>query len=257
MTMLGVNGGLIGKQRRPSLVSASGVWSLNEQASDQRETSWPGMNPISNLNPVLWYDFSDTATVTVASSQITAVVDKGSAARNLAKSTTGPSYVDGINGLKCVDWGSSPHANFLRNTSSSSFSLAEVYIVQDASYGASYPTNNGLLGAANSESTYRVYGGGTSLTIQGFNNSFANGSTTSASISLTTLNAPSLLRFTANTPLSVTTGFLVGNETVNFSLNRGWYGLIGEIVAFGSALSTQDRDRVQASLAGKWGITLV
>ena len=43
MAMLGVNGGLIGKRRRPSISAAPGVWMLNEQANDRRETNWPGL----------------------------------------------------------------------------------------------------------------------------------------------------------------------------------------------------------------------
>ena len=41
MAMLGVNGGLIGKRRRPSISAAPGVWMLNEQANDRRESNWP------------------------------------------------------------------------------------------------------------------------------------------------------------------------------------------------------------------------
>jgi hypothetical protein len=202
----------------------------------------------------LWYDFSDEATVTVSSSQITQVNDKGSAGLNLTKSTTGPAYLTGINGLKCVDWGSSPHANFLRNTVSS-FSLAEIYVVQDASFGASFPTANGLLGTATGEGV-RLYGSGANTIIQGFNSAFLNGSNTSANPGIASLNSASLLRLRFDSPYSMIYGFILGNETVNFGLNRGWYGLIGEVIGFSSHLSDTNRTRLQTYLALKWGLLL-
>jgi hypothetical protein len=39
--MLGFNGGLIGKQRKPLSTAATGLWFLNEQVNEQREKSWP------------------------------------------------------------------------------------------------------------------------------------------------------------------------------------------------------------------------
>ncbi|MFZ9061686.1 MAG: hypothetical protein ACO218_10755 [Steroidobacteraceae bacterium] len=39
--MLGFNGGLLGKRRRPSLSAAPGVWFANEQVIEKRETTWP------------------------------------------------------------------------------------------------------------------------------------------------------------------------------------------------------------------------
>jgi hypothetical protein len=256
MAMLGVNGGLIGKRRGPSISTASGIWLPNEQANDQREAAWPVMNLISGLSPVLWYDFADTATVTVESSQITAVVDKGSAARNLTKSTTGPSYVDGINGLKCVDWGSSPHANFLRNTSPAAFTLAELYIVQDAAFGGSAPNFNGLAGNANDQNA-RLYGSGGGTAIDGYSAVFLGASTTSSTPSISSLDSPSLVRLRFGSPTSMTAGFILGNETVNFSLNRGWYGLVGEVIGFGDFLSDASRGALIGLLSSKWSLGLV
>jgi len=255
MAMLGVNGGLIGKRRRPSVGAASGVWGLNEHANDRRELNWPRMNLLADLSPVLWYDFADAATVTVESSQITTVVDKGSAARDLAKSTTGPSYVDGINGLKCVDWGSSPHANFLRNTSSTAFTLAEVYIVQDAAFGGNAPNFNGLVGSALNE-TIRFSASGSATSISGFTSVFMGTSTTASNPSTSLLDSPSLIRLRLSFPTSITAGFILGNETTNFGLNRGWYGLVGEVIGFGDFLSDASRGALIGLLSSKWDLGL-
>jgi len=39
--------------------------------------------------------------------------------------------------------------------------------------------------------------------------------------------------------------------------DRGWRGLIAEVICFSSVLGSTDRDSLQAWLAFKWGITLV
>jgi hypothetical protein len=253
--MLGFNGGLLGKRRSPSIAYAPGIWLPNEQSIAKRDGAWPPFR-VSELSPVLWYDFSDESTVTVESSQITQIADKGSASRNLTKSPTGPAYSVGINGLKCVDWGSSPHSNYLRNTSTTPFVLAEVYIVQDASFGASFPNFNGLIGNALNESL-RVYGSGSTLSINGFNSAFVNGSSAAAaSISVSTLNLPSLLRFAFSGPSSMAAGLVIGTETVNFSLERGWYGLIGEVVGFSSPLDQNSQISLHNYFVSKWGLTL-
>jgi hypothetical protein len=221
----------------------------------EAENKWPPFL-VSILSPVLWYDFADEASVTVESSQITSVVDKGSASRNLVKSSTGPAYSIGINGLKCVDWGSSPHPNYLRNTSATSFTLAELYIVQDAAFGGSAPNFNGLVGNANNESV-RFYGTGTDTTRSGFSSAFLGASIEAANPSIASLDSPSLVRLRLAAPTSMTAGFLLGNETINFTLNRGWYGFIGEVVGFSSYLDDASRSRLINYLSIKWGLGIV
>ena len=254
--MLGFNGGLKGVRKVPTAVSASGLWFQNEQSVARRAGIWPTVttNPIPGLAPVLWYDFNDQSTATISSGTITAITDKGSASRDLTASPTAPAYGAGINGLHCVDFGNATNSNYLRNTSATSFTIAEVYIIQETTL-ASGVNYNGLVGAANSE-VYRAYMEGSNLQIDGFNSRFLNGSNTSGSISLAQLQDPCLVRLAFTTATSITSGFQVGNETVNHT-NRGWLGPIGEVVVFSSALNSTDRDAVQVHLATKWGITLV
>lgn len=253
--MLGFNGGLIGSRRQTSVVAAPGVWFPSEQCLANAEGKWPPFL-VSAFSPVLWYDFSDEASVTVESSQITTIVDKGSASRDLVKSSTGPAYSIGINGLKCVDWGSSPHPNYLRNTSATSFTLAELYIVQDSAFGGSAPNFNGLVGNANNE-TVRFYGFGDNATVTGYSAAFLGTSTTAANPSIASLDSPSLVRLRLAAPTSMTAGFLLGNETINFALNRGWYGFIGEVVGFSSYLDDATRSGLNNYLSSKWGLGIV
>jgi hypothetical protein len=252
--MLGFNGGLLGTKRTTNVMAAPGIWFLNEQGLAQRDGLWPPFD-MSSLSPVLWYDFPDETTVTVSDSRISQITNKGSAALNLTKSTTGPAYSIGINGLKCVDWGSSPHANFLRNTSATSFTLAELYIVQDSAFGGSAPNFNGLVGNANSQ-TVRLYASGSSITLNGYSGMFLNGSAAPSLPFVSSLDSPSLLRLLFSSPTSLNAGFILGNETVNFGFNRGWYGLVGEVIGFSSGLSDRERSSVQLYLEAKWGLTL-
>lgn len=208
---------------------------------------------ISSFQPVLWYDFSEESLVTVSSGQAVSVADKGSRGWNLTKSATGPQYVTGINGLKCIDWGSTAHSNYLRNTSSTSTTLADIYIVLDASFGASFPTFAGLV-SNTGDPGWTVYGIGTSLG-GSVNQAYINGSTTdSIASALPAINSPSLLRLNdSTTPIVSTGGFQIGSERSN--TNRGWYGLIGEVVVFSNVLSTQDSAAVATELMSKWGIS--
>lgn len=223
----------------------------------------PSVNPIPDLSPALWYDFADESTVTVSSSQITQITDKGSRGWTLTKSATGPGYVTGINGLKCADWGSASHQNYLRNTSTTSTSIAEVFIVLDANFGSTFPTFNGLISATASGWILGGNNGGagfwpySNLPSWLFDSAFINGSTSNVydSAILPAINSPVILRMTRTAgPLTANDGFVIGNDRTFYS--RGWGGLIGEVVVFSSVLSSTDRAAVEEWLAYKWGIAL-
>lgn len=254
--MLRTNGGLIGSRRQPSLSAAPGVWSLAEQATNARAVQWPGQSPVAGLSPLSWYDFADASTVTVSDSRISSIVDKGSRGLTLSKSTTGPLYSDGINGLKCCNWGSAGHSNYLRNTSTASTTFAEAYFVLDADFSSTFPDYNGLFSGTTS-GAWQVtgspgfayfYAGG------GFTAAYLNGSATNvyATAILPTINSPSLLRLTGS--VTTTAGLQLGMDRTNAS--RGWSGLFGEVIIFATALTTNDRTTLQTYLARKWNLTL-
>lgn len=213
---------------------------------------------IASLSPVLWWDFSQTDTVTTSGTEITAITDKGSRGWTLTKSTTGPQYVTGINGLKCVDWGSTSHSNYLRNTSTTSTDIADVYVVLDASFGSTFPTFSGLLTSTaenffiTSQNTGNTgfSGGG------GFDRAYINGSPTdSFSSVLPAINTACVLRVNRNsgTTSTGTGGIQLGMDRVN--TGRGWYGLIGEVAIFSTVLSGTDSAAVVGELMTKWGIS--
>jgi hypothetical protein len=264
--MLGFNGGLMGVQRTPTGSAASGLWFQNEQSIAQRAGIWPvaPTDPIPALSPVLWYDFADESTVTTSGTAITSVTDKGSNGWTLSVGGTTPQYVTGINGNKCLDWGASPsHANFMYNSSSTSTTIGEVYVVVDASFGGTAGNYAGLFTSYNNAWYMLAFSSSLDESGTGFNQLFVNGGTSNrfsgGLFTSPSIDNPAIMRInnSSGTAFNTTGGFEIGNDRGNSSLNRGWPGLIGEYIVFPSVLSPTDRDSVQSWLASKWGITLV
>lgn len=261
MGQLRLNGGLIGSQRKATVGGAPGIWSTAEHVVYARAMSWPGKSPIPTMNPIIWYDFADESTITLSGSQVASVTDKGSRGWTLAKSTTGPTYIpagSGINNLSCINWGSSAHSNYLRNTQTTSTDIAEIYVVLDASFGSTFPTYNGLItGTTDLDWYVASIPNNSSLYSSHFDQAYINNSANSQfSTALPAINSPSLLRIKRSNDQAVivTNGIQVGNDRTY--LGRGWYGLIGEIIIFSSILSSTNRATLQSFLASKWGLTL-
>lgn len=221
-------------------------------------------NPIPALSPILWYDFDDAATVTLSGSTITDISDKGSRSWTLTKSATGPVQATWTNNSrKCVDWGSSAHSNYLRNTTTTSTDIAEIYMVVDGDFGSTFPDYNGIISATDdaTPTPLNVTGnvGGTGFYSPGsFDAAYLNGSASNTYSSgiLPTLNSPTLLRIKKlnDTAVATTLGIQLGRDR---TYSRPFLGLIAEVVCFSSVLSSNDRDEVETWLADKWGLTLV
>jgi hypothetical protein len=259
--MLGFNGGLMGVQRTPTQGVASGLWFQNEQSVAKRANLWPGGNPILALSPTLWYDFADTTTVTTSSGQITQVNDKGSQGFNLARNTVGPSYSTIINSLYCCDFGTALYHNKrIFNASSTSFNIAEIYMVLDNATtfgdGAAYGMISSVLSSVGS---YQYNGGYNQLFGSPFNAAYINNSSTNVHNvegAWTPLNSPALLRIKKvdDSAYSTTGGIQLGRDREY--TGREWAGVMGEVVVFSTVLNSTDRASVQNFLATKWGLTL-
>jgi hypothetical protein len=262
--MLGFNGGLMGVRRTPTQGIASGLWFQNEQSVAKRANLWPLNNPIAALSPTLWYDFADAATVTTSSGQITQVNDKGSQGFNLARDTAavGPSYSAIINGLYCSDFGTMPVTQDKRlfNASSTSFDIAEIYMVLDNATtfgdGAAYGMISSMLSSVGS---YQYNGGYDQLFGNPFNAAYINNSSTNVHNvegAWTPLNSPALLRIKKvdDSAYSTTGGIQLGRDREY--TGREWAGVMGEVVVFSTVLTSTDRASVQNFLATKWGLTL-
>jgi hypothetical protein len=259
--MLGFNGGLMGVRRTPTTGTASGLWFQNEQSVAKRANLWPLNNPIEALSPTLWYDFADTTTVTTSSGQITQVNDKGSQGFNLARDTVGPSYSTIINSLYCCDFGTALyHDKRIFNASSTSFDIAEIYMVLDNATtfgdGAAYGMISSMLSSVGS---YNYDGGYDQLFGSPFNAAYINNSSTNVHNvegAWTPLNSPALLRIKKvdDSAYSTTGGIQLGRDREY--TGREWAGVMGEVVVFSTVLNSTDRASVQNFLATKWGLTL-
>ena len=261
--MLGFNGGLLGVRKVPATGAASGLWFQNEQSVAKRAGIWPTSGGIAGLAPALWYDFADESTVTVSGGQITQITDKGSLGRTLTASATGPTYATTINGKKVSDWGTASHSNYLRNTDATGFTIEEIYCVVDSSESSSI-TDSGLLGSY-TDVAKTIFLNGSGPGCEGplggssyIDRVFINGGTSNRySNVFSEIASPCLLRMldTRGQITGTTGGFQIGKDRTNG--NRGWRGLIAEVVCFTSALGAGDRTTAQEALANKWGITLV
>ena len=266
MPRLGTNGGLIGPRRVATTGNASGSWALDEQCDAVRQAIWPQVltDPTPGLSPVLWYDFADETKVTVSGSDITSVTDKGSRGWTLTSPTNKPTYVTGINGKKCLNWGASPsHSAFMYNSDTTSTTIGEVYVVVDASFGGTMGNYAGLF--TSYADAWYVLGFASALTASGtgfdqlFINNGASNRFSGDLFASPSIDNPAIMRInnSSNGTFNTTAGFEIGNDRGNSNLNRGWCGLIGEYIVFSSVLNSTDRDSLQTWLASKWGITLV
>lgn len=221
----------------------------------------PGFpDPILGFNPLIYFEPNTPGTLTLSGSNITGITDQGSRGWNLSSSTTAPVlYTDG-SGNNWIDFGSTQHSNYLRNTSTTTTLIAEIYIVVDGDFGSTFPNYNGLI----TSTSGWFFIGGNSGSTGFFPNQFdicnINGSTTNnySSGALTTINSPTLLRFAVGSgsyTAETRDGIQLGMDRDN--ANRGWLGRISTVVCFGTALSSGDRASLQSIIATRRGITLV
>ena len=256
------NGGLSGVKRTTTSGSAPGMWMLEEQSLAKRAGIWPAVpdnDPTPGLSPIFWYDFADETTVTTSGGEITQITDKGSANRTLTKSAFGPTYATTINGKKVANWGTSVNSTWLRNTSGTSFDIAELYIVADSSETSSFL--NGYSSLVTGTSNTDIFLIGSVTGFEGpyglFDRVFLNGGATNRFTNIfPEIQSPCILRAvnSAGAVTTTTSGFQIGMD--RFYTGRGWRGLIAEFICFSSVLSSQDRTNLQNWLGFKWGITL-
>lgn len=207
---------------------------------------------VESLSPVLWYDFADVATVTLNGSEIASISSKGTDSRSLTPTTPAPSYIDGFATLKSADFGASGHVGNLKNTSTAPYDLAEVWVVGDAGASATFGNFNGLIGSVLS-SAWRTYESGGNMNLSSFGAAEVNGQP-AGSLPVSLLRSPFVLRLRRGAlgVLSVDGGLVLGNESSNSNLGRGWPGLIGEVIIFSEPLTATDAEDLYQHLTDKW-----
>jgi hypothetical protein len=220
------------------------------------------VSPADYTNLNLWLDASDSSTLfantnfsTPATSSVAGWKDKSgndyhATAPSGAEPTTGAAS---INGKNVLNWSVSKKMN--RSTPTSANWL-DVYVVAKWNGGTSFSNHNGLFGGTasgdggllgNSDSP------GTGIASGWFDNFYLNGSVSSTSGVINSMSSAFIASISKDSAVSVT-GYQVGFDRV--WPNRGWDGVIAEVLAFGTKLSVSERQKIEGYLAHKWGVSV-
>ncbi len=217
----------------------------------------PAFDPL-DLSPVAWWDPSATGTVTVDAGNVEEITDNSGNGWDLSQVSPGnrPAYTSsGINGLHAIDWGAGSNAKYLQ-TGAGSFTIAEFYAVIDYSATA-FGNFPGLLNPADNapDGWFTGQNGGPGL-FWGqpvFINT--DNSTDYQADLFPEIESPCVLRWTKSSgTFSTSAGVVLGMDRLNFALNRGWQGFVGEVLVFDAPLASGDRADLVDYLMDKWGI---
>lgn len=221
----------------------------------------------ASLNPLRWYKANDALTVQLTGGTVSGWLDKSGNGAHLSQSTVAeqPSYsLGGMNGQNAIDWGSTANNKHLLNASN--ITAREVWVVCKADIPDSYfpdyigllspginqgPGSDPILSAGGIFSNNFLYVGGTtpfSIYING--NHFTNAQSSGV---FPAIKSPCIVRQIFDTPITTGGGILVGVDR-SLTLNRGWRGMIGEILVFPNTLNFTDANNLVAFLKNQWGI---
>jgi hypothetical protein len=227
--------------------------------------------PTDIANCALWLDAADPRTLTLSGSNVTAWADKSGLGNNASTSGTYPVYAsNGLNGNGTIAMRSSNDyfvvsSNF---TTTAYPSLCYFIVVRPATtqpnttYAGILSTDSlGVygrsLGLGSNNWQQEYYSGFTNITPytaeQWYVVSLQFVGTTSATLSINGMTYSG----TASATGSNTTGLKIGSYVDAGSGNYALYNAnidIAEIAVFGAALSTTQRQQVEAYLANKWGL---
>lgn len=236
---------------------------------------------ITGLSPVLWIDFSDAATVTTASGNVSQVDDKSGNGYHFTQSTAGsrPAYISAAqNGLNVARFDGS--ADFLSLGSSALFQNVgggSIYIVRKIDVAPPAVGQN-LWDSSNGTSTSRTYIRVTATNLMGIGGrrldadtfSFSTGSATmdtAYGITTAVYNWTNSDTFTYDDKASdlTNTSFQTSGSTSNTAAHSATIGAsaggasffdgdIAEIIAFHAVHTATQRDTVLNFLGFKWGL---
>ena len=159
-----------------------------------------------------------------------------------------------INSLNAMTWTT---AKFMSSATPAGANWQDVYIVAKWTGAGTFSTYNGLFTGSNTSGTdggigWIAHSGSVNAytATKWWDNLYLNGTSSTGASVLPTMASDFVVDFSANSPISVT-GMMVGRDRTYSG--RGWEGLIGEVIAFNSKLSTADRQKTEGYLAWKWG----
>jgi hypothetical protein len=262
-----MNGGYEAFRRVPSLASAPGEWTENEQYLGRRAGLWP----VSSFGPAgiaiglhLWLDAQDETTFTLSGSNVTQWRDKSSSALHLNAAATAPvRNATGFNSLPLVELVSSGALNipngFLNGLSA--FTLAMVHRSPAANEGnfldnTSSPGNHLVIGASSSFSlpTYMRARNGTNSgeqILSGWWDASIN------SRSLVAINTSATIATKNGSTAGVsTTGALGGAMASNIPYRLGYASgmRLAEFCVWNRVLDSTERSQLDTYFAERWRI---
>jgi hypothetical protein len=228
--------------------------------------------PLSISGCTLWLDSADSSTITFSSgSNVNVWRDKSASGSNATASTTGLIYTsNAINSKNAILFpGNSTHAFFTGSLTNPSPDISIFIVVTAISGITAYARLFGFGGSNDFNNIGNMVIDWNATTPGGINverNKLITPTVNPIAFSTpfitsTTISGTSVLGYinTSNTLTGTTTSanftfsqYQVGSYT-GFS-GYSWYGYIGEILVYNTALTTFQRQTVEGYLANKWGI---
>lgn len=254
------NGGVLGKPAFPN----TGMWSLPSQAELRQRSRWPFSLPVTS-NLILHIDASNTNTVTLNGTNVSAITDLSPSPKTVDQSTAArqPAYILNAKNGRNVMRFTAANQHFLNLTSTTIPASHTAFAVVNRSAAGTF-----LFGAATTSTNKYSFNWSTdnnlyqwsSTTFTGHGGAGAGG--VGWFYITTRRDGTTAVRMRRNgTTLSdVTTGLGVTNaasgtwNTIARVENAYSSGDIGEFLIYDTNLSDADIDLIEGYLAAKWDI---
>ena len=201
----------------------------------------------------LWYDMTDSSTITITNGVITELRDKTSNNVDLIPGVGYEPIMANLyfNGPDAIDFGTDGRQYLFNNTATNTnpvniFSVAK-YTVSGSKFNSSNTltsTNSRviMMGQHNTTNFYNL--GNTDIYINGVNTGPTN--------TLTSVQSPAIIN-TEQTNTANNVGF--GIAKYHSRTDRGWKGVISEVVVLNTTLTAVERSKIEGYLAHKYNLT--
>lgn len=253
------------KGNEVSLIDGNKVSLIKSNKMSIRETfvSYEGapFDPLS-LNPALWLDASDTDTITDVAGLVTQWDDKSVNDYHVTQPTAiwqPTTNADTINGKNVMTWPDSDNFRRMTKDGDGTQNWQDVYVVCRYTGPSTFDRYLGLF------TGYNNSGSGSGVGVVGWQNKqtlytsqkwwdnvYINGSEILSPYTvLPAISSTHLIRISADSAIAVD-GVTIGGDRNGFT--RSWYGVIAEVLAFNSKLSSGDSSSLKSYLDDKWAL---
>lgn len=235
-----------------------------------------GFDPLSVGTLVAWYDFSDSATLTLVSSLVSQIANKSGTAPTLTQSTAAnrPS-LGTLGGRQAAAFNGSSTVLFSNTAVASAGTLFAAFAPTSTTTNQTAAAFSAASPVLTSHAAVALYGAGRGPgaayrhTGTGGNNTtlLSPSSVTGGAIVASTYTTPATIAVRVNgvarTDSSQGGGFAsnqaaasIGAVNVNGTYIRYLAGTVGEVLLYSTVLSAAQIGQVEAYLAARWGVPL-